>query len=47
MLIRKFDEKINISMISTSEIRVTVIIDEKNNERAMNAIHDKFNLGEE
>jgi aspartate kinase len=40
-----YDANINIRMISTSEIRVTVLIDEKNTERAMNAIHDKFNLG--
>ncbi|MCR5213355.1 MAG: aspartate kinase [Eubacterium sp.] len=40
-----FDANINIRMISTSEIRVTVLINEKNTERAMNAIHDKFNLG--
>jgi aspartate kinase len=32
-------------MISTSEIRVTVLINEKNCDRAMNAIHDKFDLG--
>ena len=42
-----FDANINIRMISTSEIRVTVLINEKNTERAMNAIHDKFNLGNE
>lgn len=42
-----YDENINIRMISTSEIRVTVLINEKNTERAMNAIHDKFNLGNE
>ena len=42
-----YDANINIRMISTSEIRVTVLINEKNVERAMNAIHDKFNLGEE
>lgn len=41
-----YDENINIRMISTSEIRVTVLIDEKNMERAMSAIHDKFELGE-
>ncbi|SEF71871.1 aspartate kinase [Eubacterium ruminantium] len=41
-----YDENINIRMISTSEIRVTVLIDVKNTERAMNAIHDKFDLGE-
>ena len=39
-----YDEGINIRMISTSEIRVSVLIDEKYTERAMNAIHDKFNL---
>ena len=42
-----YDANINIRMISTSEIRVTVLINEKNTERAMNAIHDKFNLGDE
>lgn len=39
-----YDENINIRMISTSEIRVTVLIDEQYTERAMNAIHDKFAL---
>ena len=42
-----FDANINIRMISTSEIRVTVLINEKNTDRAINAIHEKFNLGEE
>ena len=42
-----YDANINIRMISTSEIRVTVLINEKHTERAMNAIHDKFNLGNE
>lgn len=41
-----YDENINIRMISTSEIRVTVLIDEQYIERAMNAIHDKFALGD-
>lgn len=41
-----YDENINIRMISTSEIRVTVLIDQQYTERAMNAIHDKFALGE-
>lgn len=41
-----YDENINIRMISTSEIRVTVLINQDNTERAMNAIHDKFSLGE-
>ena len=38
---------INIQMISTSEIRITVLIDENDVSRAMRAIHDKFDLGEE
>lgn len=41
-----YDENINIRMISTSEIRVTVLIDEQYTERAMNAIHGKFALGD-
>ena len=41
-----YDENINIRMISTSEIRVTVLIDEQYTERAMNATHDKFALGD-
>lgn len=41
-----YDDNINIRMISTSEIRVTVLIDEQYTERAMNAIHDKFALGD-
>ena len=41
-----YDANINIRMISTSEIGVTVLINEKNLEKAMNAIHDKFNLGD-
>jgi len=41
-----YDANINIRMISTSEIRVTVLIDEDKMERAMGAVHDKFALGE-
>lgn len=37
---------VNIKMISTSEIRVTVIVDENKAEIAMNAVHDAFALGE-
>ena len=33
---------VNISMISTSEIRVTVLIDEKDAEKATQAVHDAF-----
>ncbi len=39
-----YDAGINIQMISTSEIRVTVLIDSKDAENAVKAIHDKFNL---
>ena len=41
-----YDQNINIRMISTSEIRVTVLIDEDKMENAMTAGHDKFALGE-
>ena len=37
---------ININMISTSEIRITVLIDENDVDRAVRAIHEKFTLGE-
>ncbi len=38
--------RVNIHMISTSEVRITVLIDEKNVERAINAVHERFELGE-
>lgn len=41
-----YNEGININMISTSEIRVTVLIEEKDAEKAMNAVHDAFGLAE-
>ncbi|MCR4813226.1 MAG: aspartate kinase [Lachnospiraceae bacterium] len=41
-----YNEHINIKMISTSEIRVTVLIDEKDADKAANAIHDIFGLDE-
>ena len=41
-----YDAGINIQMISTSEIRISVLIDEKDAESAVRAIHSKFNLGE-
>lgn len=37
---------ININMISTSEIRITVLTDENDVDRAVRAIHEKFTLGE-
>ena len=33
---------INISMISTSEIKVSVLVEERDADRAVQAIHDKF-----
>jgi aspartate kinase len=41
-----YNQNININMISTSEIRVTVLINEKDAERAVNAVHDAFGLEE-
>ncbi len=41
-----FNYGVNINMISTSEIRITVLIDEKDVDRAVRAIHEKFSLGE-
>jgi len=40
-------EGINISMISTSEIKVSCIIEEKYTELAVRALHDAFELGKE
>ncbi len=37
-------ENINIQMISTSEIKISVIIELAHVDRAMNAIHRKFEL---
>ncbi len=39
-----YEAGVNIHMISTSEIKVSVLISERNVEKAVNAIHDKFNL---
>ncbi len=41
-----YDAGINIQMISTSEIRVTVLINSSDAEKAVKAIHDKFNLAD-
>ncbi len=37
-----YDANINIQMINTSEIRVSVFIDEEDVNAAMRAVHDKF-----
>lgn len=41
-----YDVGVNIKMISTSEIRVTVLIDDSHVEKAMNAVHEKFLLSQ-
>lgn len=41
-----YNQNININMIATSEIRITVLIPEKDALRAMNAVHDAFGLSE-
>ena len=41
-----YDAGINIRMISTSEIKISVLVDERYAEKAMLAVHDKFELGE-
>ena len=37
-----YGANINIHMISTSEIKVSVLVDERDSERAVQAIHDRF-----
>jgi len=39
------DRKINIEMISTSEIKISCVVREKEVKKAVQAIHRKFNLG--
>lgn len=41
-----FDADVNIHMITTSEIKISVLVDVQNAERAVNAIHEKFKLGD-
>ncbi len=40
-----YDAGINIKMISTSEIKISLLIDEKYVDEAVNAIHEEFALG--
>lgn len=40
-----YNSRININMISTSEIRITVLIAENDLDRALNAVHEEFGLG--
>lgn len=37
-----YNSRININMISTSEIRITVLVDEKDVDKAVIAVHDEF-----
>ena len=39
-----YSANVNIQQISTSEIRVTVLIDREDTDRAMNAVHNEFDL---
>lgn len=41
-----YNARININMIATSEVRITVLVDEAEVERAMIAVHDGFGLSE-
>lgn len=41
-----FNAGVNINMIATSEVRITVLINEKDVERAMIAVHDGFGLAD-
>ena len=39
-----YNAHININMIATSEIKISVLVDQKDAERAVVAIHDRFLL---
>ena len=41
-----YNSRVNINMISTSEIRITVLVAEKDIDKAMNAVHDEFIMEE-
>jgi aspartate kinase len=41
-----YNMDINIHMIATSEIKISVLIDKSDADRAVNAIHERFGLGE-
>jgi aspartate kinase len=40
-------EGINVQMVSTSEIKLSVVVDERYGELALRALHDGFGLGEQ
>ena len=37
-----YDAGVNINMISTSEVKISVLVDKRDGDRAVQAIHDKF-----
>lgn len=41
-----YNSRVNINMISTSEIRITVLVKESDIDKAMNAVHDGFMMTE-
>lgn len=41
-----YSSRVNINMISTSEIRITVLVAKNDIEKAMNAVHDAFAMGD-
>ena len=38
------NQKINIQVISTSEIKISVLVDKKNIKKAISALHKEFKL---
>lgn len=42
-----YSQNVNINMIATSEIRITVLVSTRDAVKAMNAVHDAFGLNEE
>ena len=38
------DNKINILVISTSEIKISVLVDKKNQKKAVSSLHKEFKL---
>ena len=38
------NQKINIQVISTSEIKISVLVDKKNIKKAISALHKEFTL---
>ena len=40
------DQNINIQMISTSEIKISCVIDQTQTDKAVEVIHDSFDLGQ-